>query len=707
MSRLCGLVPVVCLILLPEVVSAQTGPQRRTLVTQSVNEAQLVPLRGNTRPEAKPANDRGPVPDGFPMRHLLLQLKRSPEQQQALEQFLAGLNDSKSSSYHKWITAQEFGARYGLSDEDLATVTNWLQNYGFSIDVVYPNRVTIAFSGTAAQVRRAFHTQIHYLNAHGARHIANMSNPQIPAALEPVIAGVVSLNDFKPKKMLAQQPNFTISADFQLVVPDDLATIYNFSPVFNSGYSGQGQTIMLLEDSNLYSPGDWMVFRKVFGLAKRFPNGSISEVHPTSDVFPCVDPGVNGDDVEAIVDAEWATAAAPNANIVMASCDDTFDFGGFIAMRNVLNGPGFPPAIISISYGASEADWGAAGNAAILDLYAQAVAEGVSVFVSSGDMGADSELADQNAPAAHGINVSAFASTPYNVAVGGTDFQDTYFMNNGLYWSGRNSRTYGSARSYIPEIPWNSSCANQLAATYLGFPATFGPDSFCNSPLGANFAAAVAGGGGPSGCANGTPAIPGVVGGTCAGYAKPWWQSMAPGNPEDGVRDLPDVALFASNGVWGHAYSICYSDPANGGAPCLSTPDNWSAIGGTSVSAPIMAALQALINQRTGERWGNPDPIYYLLANLQFSLDSGGACDASLGNGVAIFCMFHDVTQGDIDIPCTAGSPNCYRPSGALGVLSTSTSSFAPAYNANFGWDYATGLGSVNAYNLFVNWPSF
>ena len=707
MSRLCGLVPVVCLTFLSGAAYAQAGSQARTLVTQSVNDTQLITLRGNTRPEAKPANDRGPVPDSFAMRHLFLQLKRSPEQQQALEEFLAGLSDRNSPSYHKWITAQEFGARYGLSEEDLAAVTNWLQSYGFSIDVIYPNLVTIGFSGTAAQVARAFHTQIHYLAVHGGRHIANMNNPQIPAALAPVIAGVVSLNDFKPRKMLAQRPNFTVSADFQLVVPDDLATIYSFAPVFNSGYSGQGQTIMLLEDSDLYSSGDWMVFRKVFGLAKRFPNGTISEVHPTSNIFPCVDPGVNGDDIEAIVDAEWATAAAPNANIVMASCDDTFDFGGFIAMRNILNGPAAPPAIMSISYGASEADWGAAGNAAILDLYAQAVAEGVSVFVSSGDTGADSELTDQNIPAAHGINVSAFASTPYNVAVGGTDFEDTYFMNNGLYWNGRNSRTYGSARSYIPEIPWNSSCAGQLAATYLGFPATYGTDSFCNSPLGANFTAAVAGGGGPSGCASGTPATPGIVGGTCTGYAKPWWQSIVPGNPADGVRDLPDVAMFASNGVWGHAYSICYSDAANGGAPCLNAPNNWSAIGGTSVSAPIMAALQALINQWTGDRWGNPNPIYYLLANSQYSLDSDGACDASLGNGIASFCMFHDVTQGDIDVPCTAGSPNCYSPSGALGVLSISTSSFEPAYNANFGWDSATGLGSVNAYNLFVNWPSF
>jgi subtilase family serine protease len=173
------------------------------------------------------------------------------------------------------------------------------------------------------------------------------------------------------------------------------------------------------------------------------------------------------------------------------------------------------------------------------------------------------------------------------------------------------------------------------------------------------------------------------------------------------VRDIPDVSLFAANGVWGHYYVYCYSNPASGygGAACTGAPSAWSGAGGTSFASPIMAAIQALVNQKTGSAWGNVDPTYYNLAKAEYGSTGNTGCNSSNGNGVSSSCTFYDVTLGDMDVNCT-GTHNCYKPSSTHGVLSTSTSSYLPAYGTGTGWDFATGLGTVNAYNLVYNWTT-
>jgi subtilase family serine protease len=364
---------------------------------------------------------------------------------------------------------------------------------------------------------------------------------------------------------------------------------------------------------------------------------------------------------------EWASAGPPSATIELASCADTTNFGPLTALQNLISASGTPPAIMSLSYGGSETLNGAVFNAYTSSLYQQAVTEGVSIFVSSGDQAA--AVSDGGATTAtHGINVNALASTPYNVAVGGTDFGDTFAMTNATYWSATNSASFGSALSYIPEIPWNDSCASVLFATKFGTGTTYGTNGFCNSPAGSGFILVAGGSGGPSGCATGAPSTGGVVSGTCAGNPKPVWQAVF-GNPNDGVRDTPDVSLFAADGSWGHYYVACFTDPS-GGTPCTGAPSTWSGFGGTSISAPIMASFQALVNQNTGSSWGNPNPTYYSLAATEYGAAGNAACNSTLGNGVASTCIFYDVTQGDMDVPCT-GTVNCYLPSGANGVLNT------------------------------------
>ncbi len=708
--------------------AAQAAPAGLPTATirGAVSELRLVTLTGNTRPEATAENDLGKVADGLVLPNMQLQLKRSPEREAALKQYIDDLHNPRSPNYHQWLTPQQFATNYGVAQEDVAAVTGWLQSHGFTVNGVAPSGLTVDFTGTAAQVAGAFHTEIHQLSVKGEAHIANVSDPQIPAALQTAVVGVVSLHDFRPKAHNVPHrtsPNYTVngaSGTYHALVPADIATIYNLAPLWASGYSGQGQTIMVVEDTYLYTTTDFTTFRKTFGLARAYPYGSLSQVSPTG-AATCTNPGyaANGDDSEAAIDVEWASAAAPNAAIVLAACKNTTTFGGLIALQNTLNGPAASlPSVVSISYGEAEVANGAAANAAYNTAYQQAVAEGVSIFVSSGDELADSY--DGGNIGTHGIGISGFASTPYNVAVGGLDFGYTVDgVDPATYWSANNGNSYGSALSYIQEVPWNASCGSPMTSSIYG--------NCASQATGSKWLNAYGGSGGPSGCATGAKATTGVVSGTCAGYAKPAWQAGLVGNPSDGVRDIPDVALFASNGIFDAYYVTCWSNPSTsttegGGFTCNGAPSGWAGFGGTSVSSPIMAAIQALVNQKTGSRWGNPNTVYYKMANSEYGASGSASCNSTTVNKLLNTCVFYDVTEGDIIGGCkplvktsggvtTVTSYNCYG--GAynttskvytLGTSSVSSVVNQPAYQSTVGWDFASGIGSVNAYNLVMNW---
>src|SRR5712672_2065414 len=246
-----------------------TGSTPQPMITAPVSETNLVRLPGSVRPEANAVNDRGLVPDTLPMEHMLLQLRRPPAQEQALKQLIDQQHDPASPNYHRWLTPDEFGTRFGPAASDVQKITNWLQSHGFTVNVVYPSGMAIDFSGTAGQVRTAFHTEIHNIVARGARHIANMSDPQIPAAFAPVVVGVVSLNDIPPRRFVTPKTDFTLSGcggSCLAGTPADLATIYNFNPIFTGGNTGQNQTIYLIEDTDLFANSDWTTFRSTFGL---------------------------------------------------------------------------------------------------------------------------------------------------------------------------------------------------------------------------------------------------------------------------------------------------------------------------------------------------------------------------------------------------------------------------------------------------------
>jgi subtilase family serine protease len=663
--------------------AAATSGSNRILITEPIDATRLVKLVGNTRPEANVHNDRGRVADSFQLDHMLLQLKRAPEVEKAFADHIETLTDKSSPNFRHWMSAQEQGEKYGPAQEDIDAITGWLRSQGFTVGYVYPSRMVIDFSGTAGQIRNAFHTEIHYLNVNGKQHIANMSDPQIPHALAPAIAGVVSLHDFKPHAYYKRRADYTFSgcgSNCYALVPADFQTIYNLSPVYSAGVTGSGITVAVVEDTNSYGT-DWATYQSTFGLSTY--GGTLTTTHP-NDAGNCTNPGTNGDDIEADLDVEMVTAAAPGAAVELISCSDTTTtFGGLIAIQNLISA-GSPPPIISMSYGECEVLNGASSNAAFNSAFQSAAAAGVSVFVSAGDNGASGcarDFTNGESYALPGIGITGWGETQYNVSVGGTDYEDLYNALEGgaaqsTYWNSTNGTTYGSAKSYIPEIPWNDSCASYLVYNVEGYSSATGTSGFCNSSTGSGFVDTSAGSGGPSTCATGAGNSSYLYdeNTTCKGYAKPSWQRGIFGNPGDGVRDIPDVSLFASNGIWGHYVIVCYSDKSGGGVACTGAPSGWVGLGGTSASAPLMAGIQALVDQKWSIRAGNPNPTYYSIAKAEFGTKGNTSC-YSVNETSGTSCTFNDITQGDIDVDCrhngSVFKADCYLPSSTNGALST------------------------------------
>jgi subtilase family serine protease len=706
-------------------VGAQT-PTVQSRITAPMDETKLTLLSGNTHPLARLQFDRGLAPASLPMDGMLLVLKRSPAQQAALEQLIAEQQDHASPNYHKWLTPVEFGQQFGPSDQDIQTITSWLESHGFRVGNVTNGRTVIEFSGTAGQVQEALHTSIHQYVVNGEDHWANSSDPSIPTALTPVVAGVRSLHNFHPKPMnrvsgvrpsgttdsRVVKPEFTYptgctatNCNFGLG-PTDFATIYNVLPLWNAGIDGTGETIAVVSDSNI-SLQDVTDFRSMFGLPPKLPVVTV----PTS-IPGCIDPGLQpkGDEIEAILDVEWSGAVAKNANINLVTCATTnASFGGDLAAEYIINNPNHAP-ILSESFGACEFDLGTAGNALYNSFWSQAAAEGITVIVSSGDNGsAGCDITEVNGPATQpaqqGLQVSGVASTPFNLAIGGTEFND--FANPFQFWqtaTGNSASTGASALSYIPETTWNDSCTNSIVYTGLGFSSA---SAACNNTTvqSNGFVVPVGSSGGMSNCTTYNGNNPANCTG---GYAKPTWQTGV-GVPSDGKRDIPDISVFAGDGLSGSFYIVCERDfPGTTSAACNLnvTKPNFLSVGGTSVATQAFAGIMALIDQKNESAEGLANPILYTLAAA-----AGNSCASMAGPSPT--CVFYDVADGSTNaMPCQAKattaepvvSPDCPVPSsGNIGIL-TNPANSQIAYSAGTGYDLTTGLGSINAFNL-VNAP--
>ena len=606
----------------PQAIAPQVG-KIRAQITQAVSENDLATLKGNTHPMARAEFDQGAAPPDLAMNRMIMVLQRTPEQDAALSQLMDEQQDKSSPNYHQWLTPQQFGQQFGLADSDIQTVTSWLESHGFTVNSVSHGRTFVEFSGTAAQVQEAFHTEIHKFVVNGQEQWANTNDPQIPAALVPAVRGLLSLNNFPKKSMIREVGNFardkatgkisplpdtsdsaalglssktsaapelTEGSTFALG-PADFATIYNVQALWTAGIDGTGQTIAIVGDSNIHI-ADINNFRSLFGLS----------VNPPTIILNGPDPGINGDEVEADADLEWSGGIAKNASIIYVATENTTTSSGvdlgdlYIVDNNIA-------PVMSESFGNCEYFNGNGGNAFYTVVWQQAAAQGITAMISSGDamsVGCDQGV---NIQSFFGLSVNGIASTQYTVSVGGTDFDDV--GTTSTYWNSTNApTTQASAKSYIPEVPWNNGCAQNGLTGCAGGPKSNGTDI-------------VGGAGGPSNCFTQTGNPSGsaaCVGG--AGVAKPSWQT-GPGVPADGVRDQPDVSLFASNSFHGSAYVICDADRA-GGTPC--SINSFALVGGTSLSSPAFAGIMSLVNQKTGQRQGNANYVLYAGNNHQYRL---------------------------------------------------------------------------------------
>jgi subtilase family serine protease len=538
-------------------------------------------------------------------------------------------------------------------------------------------------------VQEAFRTAIHKYLVNGEEHWANSNEPSIPTALAPAVQGVLTLHNFPrhpqftlrgvpvhdPQGPPVPLPLFTFTSDKETYYglgPTDFATIYNVLPLWNAGVDGTGQTIAIVGETNIHLT-DIEAFRSLFGLPAKDPQ----------IILNGPDPGMTGDEPEAVLDVSWSGAVAKNATVdLVVSATTEASLGVDLSALYIVDNNLAP--VMSESYGECEATLGNAGNAFYNALWQQAAAQGITVVIAAGDSGsAGCDDFDTESTASDGLAVSGFASTPYNVAVGGTDFDQTA-ATAPKYWSATNNATTGaSALGYIPETTWNLSCAG------LGFG---------NCPTSSTELDIVGGSGGPSSCS-----ATDSNGKCLTGYSKPAWQTGT-GVPQDGVRDLPDVSLFASSGFNGSFYILCEADMGLFGTSetCSLTTNTFVGIGGTSASAPTFAAMMALVNQKTAARQGNANYILYKLA-----AQNGASCNSSTAAATGNSCIFYDITKGNDSVPCASGTLNCGTlPAGDSGYGLLIDSKGSPAWTTTAGYDLATGLGSVNAFNLVNAWSA-
>ena len=558
------------ILLIPLAVLRISSAQSLDRLPRTIDSSRTSILPNHHPSWANPANSTAAVPVSTSLDQLTLVLSRSPEQESALEQLLADQQNPASPNYHLWLTPEQIGARFGISDADMAAIQSWLQSQGLHVNWVSPSRVFVGFGGTVADVNRAFGTELRYYALDGSQRMSVSSDPTIPRALTQVIRAIRGLYSIDERPALhsatvqSSSPELTLASGVHFVSPKDFNTIYNMP----ASVTGAGVTVGVVGWSRT-NFADFDNFRSKTGTS--FPNPV--EVVPTA--FGGVDPGpayttqqscsncLVGQ-TEATLDVERVGSTAQGANILLMVSSQSSTGGGIGAdAQYLVNTSPVPAQVMNISFGSCELLSGSTGVAYWNTLFQQAAAEGISVFVSSGDSGASgcdrSFSAPPSSPSPNSPNY--ICSSPYATCMGGTQFNDA---NSSSYWNSTNSPGLLSAVGYIPEGGWNESTTTSVAAS----------------------------GGGVS------QYIP-----------TPSWQ-VGTGVPSVRAgRYTPDASFTAG----GHdAFFGCMA--ASGGS-CSGSPFNFVAFEGTSADAPSMAGVAAMLDQALGAAQGNLNPGLYSLAS--------------------------------------------------------------------------------------------
>ena len=418
-----------------------------------------------------------------PHERLGMSITLGVRQQDELDALLAAQQQPGSPQYHRWLSPQEFAARFAPAVPEYEALAQWLEGEGFAVHR-WENRLRLDFSGSVARVEGTFGVRMNYYQHASRIHIANANAPLLPIQFADSVE-FMRLNTFPLAKPLVRVA--TSGGLVDTMAPHDLQLAYNVLPVLARGIDGSGQIIAVVARSD-YNDSDVSSFQQEFGGSLPLP----------TKVFPAGNPGVGapnticstaqypkpsqrqqcieGEEGEVLLDVEWANALAPGASVLVdIAGPGVGDADIDQSLLDIVNH--HPEAkMISISFGdcerLDESDHTLFGA-----MYAQAAAQGQTVFVATGDNGAD------DCEDGRGASVNVLATDPNVTAVGGTAL-DVGFDGN------------GNATGYLGETVWNDAE-------------------------------------GASG------------GGVSVLVDKPAYQ-LAPGVPAGGMRDVPDVALLAS-----------------------------------------------------------------------------------------------------------------------------------------------------------------
>jgi uncharacterized protein (TIGR03437 family) len=433
--------------LLAAVAIAGSALAQQNRVARTIDNTQRVTLSGNMHPKARPEDDQGRVSPSLNVPYMTMTLAQTDGQKAALDQLLAEQQTVGSPNYHHWLTPEEYADRFGVSAQDLNTIQTWLEGQGFKIANVARGRSWIAFSGSAAQVEAAFHTELHQYMVGGEMHFANAADPSIPAAFNGVVSAIHGLHDFrlKPSNRAVFHPEYTGARGSHNIAPNDLATIYDISPLYTAGINGTGQKLVIAGQTEV-NLSDIEQFRSKFGLAANDPQLLLV---PNSK-----NPGLSTNDLgEADLDLEWSGAVARNASITFVYSFNVMDAVQYAIDQNLA-------PVVSVSYGSCEQETPGSDAAAFQAWAKQGNAQGITWLAASGDAGA-ADCDDSQNP---GLAVDLPGSVPQVTSMGGTEFVE----GSGTFWSATNDATGASALSYIPETTWNDSAIDGMPSASGG-----------------------------------------------------------------------------------------------------------------------------------------------------------------------------------------------------------------------------------------------
>jgi subtilase family serine protease len=562
--------------------------------------------------------------------------------QAGLDATLAGLYGQAPPANERWLTPEEFRARYSPPQAQVDAVRAWLRDSGFAVVAVPRNRLFVTASGTVDQVERSFdvHENLYRLDGRTVR--APDADPAVPAGIAADVRAITGLDGslalatpehrspappppagtsvgpcsrYWGERSSTAFPNpYVPGAPLPWLIcgytPAQIDSAYGIDRLRAAGLNGRGQTIAIT--GAFFSPTirrDANSFSREFGLPRLGPRNYRQVTAPGTSRIPGDPAETQSWYIEQALDVEWAHAVAPGAKILYVGAAN--DAGGLdqavneVVDRHLAN-------VVSNSWGLPEAYAPRGEILAMNAVFQQAAAEGIGVYVASGDDG-DNKLA------AGTISAGFPDSSPWVTSVGGTSLAIS--RRGGYEW----------------EAGWGTTTTDWTGARW----APRAPGDFMYGS-----------GGGPSHVfpmpAYQTGAVP---------LSDATWKGVA-------RRAEPDLAMDADPQT-GVTFAQTYVQ-AGGRRRII---DSW--IGGTSLAAPLVAGVMALADQRSGRAHGFINPALYRLRGTP---------------------ALHDVTGGHRSL---AVLRNALAPDGSI-VTRLRSLDRDSSLAAGPGWDPVTGLGSLD-----------